>query len=135
MCKAGPRILVVDDQESVWGRIVLAIFNTIRGCSVMVAHSGRQACRMIWTHKPDIVIANLAMSDMDGLELCKRIKGNEATWKTEFVAIAGGDIPEEEQADRFRKCGARTCLGKSFNLALLLHEIIAPCVRPGVMAI
>jgi len=66
------RILVVDDEES--SRIGLSKILTKSGYDVVTAEDGAQAVERLKKHKCDLVITDMKMPRMDGIELLRKIK-------------------------------------------------------------
>ncbi len=66
------RILVVDDEPNILG--TLAPLLRSRGYDVHTAMSGRAAIEAVDRDKPDIVILDLGLPDMDGVEVCRTIR-------------------------------------------------------------
>jgi CheY-like chemotaxis protein/anti-sigma regulatory factor (Ser/Thr protein kinase) len=69
-----PTILVVDDSE-VDRRLVGGLLEKQPGCSVVYAHDGKAALSKFESGVPDLVLTDLQMPEMDGLELVAAIKG------------------------------------------------------------
>lgn len=67
-----PRILVVDDSPTQAKLLELILDG--QGYRVTVAHNGREAVEYISSDKPDLVISDILMPEMDGFELCRRIR-------------------------------------------------------------
>ena len=65
------KVLVVDDELEV--RQVLREFLSSRGYDVTTASGGAEAVAIVETIKPDLVLLDVAMPDMDGVETLKRI--------------------------------------------------------------
>ncbi len=66
------KVLVVDDDQSLLK--VLRIGLTARGDDVLVAHSGAEAINQVALAAPDLVILDLGLPDLDGLEVCRRVR-------------------------------------------------------------
>jgi CheY-like chemotaxis protein len=79
------RILVVDDQAD-W-RDLLATFLRLKGHSVRDADSGGEAMRICAEFAPDIVFVDIRMPDMDGFELCARLRQNTVTQNAAVYAL------------------------------------------------
>jgi len=118
-----PRILVVDDEPSITKMIALAIKTAHADCEVLEANDGFHAGSMVATHKPDVVILDLRMPGMDGFEVCRLIKSQEATKHAEVVAMTAYPSPEAEKS--ILDCGARACLNKPLDLDRLMREVAA----------
>lgn len=70
-----PTVLVVDDSE-VDRRLVGGLLERHGSCSVIYAHDGKDALQRFATSIPDLVLTDLQMPEMDGLELVAAIKGD-----------------------------------------------------------
>lgn len=69
-----PRILVVDDNEI--NREILRELITQMGCRVSLAADGEEAIRQTERQQPDLIITDMQMPVMDGMETTRRIRGN-----------------------------------------------------------
>ncbi len=69
-------ILIVDDEDDI--RQILA-YNLIKeGFTVMTASRGEEALELIYKQKPDLILLDVMMPGMDGIEVCEAIKANPA---------------------------------------------------------
>ena len=71
------RILVVDDEED--NRELLAVVLTWEGFVVATAPGGAEALASVAKDRPDVVLLDVMMPDMDGYEVLARMKGDAAT--------------------------------------------------------
>ena len=83
------KVLVVDDELEV--RQVLQEFLSSRGYDVTTASGGAEAVAMVETVKPDLVLLDVAMPDMDGVETLKRIVAIEPALAV-IMVTANADI-------------------------------------------
>src|ERR1043166_4517571 len=67
-----PRILVVDDEPQL-ARVLLRTL-TSKGYDVRIAGDGEFALQTFHDWKPSLLLTDLAMPNMDGLELCRRVR-------------------------------------------------------------
>ncbi|MEW6262617.1 MAG: response regulator [Thermodesulfobacteriota bacterium] len=82
-------VLLVDDEEDI--RLVLAISLKDMGCQVLQAENGGEAWRIFQRERPPIVVTDVKMPDMDGVELLRRIKNQDPD--VEVIMITGhGDM-------------------------------------------
>lgn len=117
------RILVVDDEPAVAQVVARAIREAFPHTEVLEAHDGFQAGTMLVTYKPDLVLLDLRMPGMDGYEVCRMIRSQQATAHTEIVAMTAFPSPEAEK--EILNCGARLCLSKPLDMPRLLAEVAA----------
>lgn len=96
---AMPKILIVDDEESV--RKVLTQALTKRGYSVVEAENGKEAVAIASEETPDVVIIDLVMPVMNGVEATKRLRKLPACKSIPIIAVTAFELselvlPEEE---------------------------------------
>lgn len=86
-------LLVVDDQP-INIKVVHQIFNGIH--QVLMATSGEQAIELCLKSPPDLILLDVAMPGIDGLETCRRLKQLEATRDIPIIFVTGGQHAEDE---------------------------------------
>jgi two-component system KDP operon response regulator KdpE len=72
MSKGGARILVVDDEIEIMRALQRSL--TAHGYEVFTAMSGNEALEEISSHRPDLVLLDLGLPGMSGLEVCKQVR-------------------------------------------------------------
>ncbi|GAC1382718.1 MAG: response regulator [Ktedonobacteraceae bacterium] len=72
MSKSGARILVVDDEIEIMRALQRSL--TAYGFEVFIASSGEDALEAINQHRPDLMLLDLGLPGMSGLEVCKRVR-------------------------------------------------------------
>lgn len=110
----GARVLVVDDDARVTRLVVTAIRR--EGARVETASSGEEALRILAHSDYDLVIADVKMPGIDGLELMRRLRCRNSHTET-IIITAYGDIP---LAVRAMKEGAYDFITKPFHLTQIL---------------
>ena len=80
-------ILIVDD-ESVMAETMLLMLNS-RGYRASMAGDGRRAAEVIRKKPPDLVISDLAMPVMDGLQLLEWLRDHRSLDKVKFMIMTG----------------------------------------------
>jgi len=105
-------ILVVDDDKDVAGTIERTLRR--KNYEVIVAYSGAQALQLVQERRPDLVVLDIMMPRMDGIEVCQRIRSlpNVASVPILFLT-AKGKI--EDKIEGF-EAGADDYLTKPFDL-------------------
>jgi putative two-component system response regulator len=102
------RVLVADDTESIrslFRRLLIA-----DGHDVVSAADGAAALEAVHRHQPDVILLDIGMPAMDGLEVCRRLKADPATRLTPIVLVTG----QTDLSDRIRgiEAGADEFLSK-----------------------
>ncbi|MCP3890506.1 MAG: response regulator, partial [Desulfobulbaceae bacterium] len=116
-------ILVVDDDESV--RKTLSQRLARENFLVETASDGFNAGLKVRDTKPDLVILDLMMEGIDGFEVCRSIKSNDALKETKILIMTGYDTPENRE--RAIREGADDYLAKSGSFKNILKHINKLC--------
>ena len=107
------RVLLVDDEKSV--RSVLAIFLGRSGYKVAEAESGPLALAQLETFQPEIVLLDIRMPGMDGVQTLQKIKERDS----KIPVIMGTATTDEGIAQETIQLGARDYIVKSFSFEQL----------------
>ncbi len=107
-------VLVVDDEESIRKSLTGALKD--EGYRVVTAGSGREGIDAIRAERPDVVLLDIWMPEMDGLEALKLIK---AEWSDQLVIVMSGH-GNIETAVKATKLGAFDFIEKPLSLERLL---------------
>lgn len=110
-------ILVVDDQEEICR--LLAESLTLEGFKVAMARSGSEALARVEQEPPDLIILDLVMPEMDGLETLRRIRERVGDVKVVVLTAYG----TAQRAREAMSLGVREFLGKPFDLDRLLRIV------------
>jgi len=72
-----PSVLVVDDEPNIRELVQVAL--RFHGCTVTTAATGKEALRQAETDRPDLIVLDVVLPDLDGFEVCRRLRsgGNE----------------------------------------------------------
>ena len=116
---AAPVVLVADDEEDV-RRLVRARLAG-QGYEVVLASDGRQALQLIRDRRPAVAILDNRMPHLDGLEVCRRIKAEEALRPVRVMIITASEIGLAPEA--LRAAQADDYLPKPFDGAELLARV------------
>lgn len=109
--RVATRVLVVDDVPQ--NRTLLERMLTAEGYSVTAAADGAMALRMVEAESPDLIVSDIDMPNLNGIEFCRRVKENPATRLVPFILITG----LADRANRIAgiEAGADDFLGKPFD--------------------
>lgn len=91
--KAVPLILIVDDVET--NRFVLRDIIAEMGYRPVLTENGVQALKLVERHKPELIILDVAMPEMDGYEFCQIMKQNAHTRDIPIIFISAFDDPSD----------------------------------------
>jgi DNA-binding response OmpR family regulator len=83
--KQPERILVVDDNET--NRDILEARLTANGYEVLHAADGEEALAMATRHRPDLILLDIMMPKVDGIEVCRRIKADADLSFTPIILV------------------------------------------------
>ena len=81
------RVLVADDTESI--RALFQKLLTADGYQVISAEDGDQALEATQHHRPDVILLDVGMPGVDGIEVCRRLKSDPSTRLTPIVLVTG----------------------------------------------
>ena len=122
------KVLVVDDSASTRA-LVRAILEDpsfadgVGGCEVVEATSGFDAMRLLPRGPYDVIVTDINMADINGLELIKFVRGNEHHKNTPLVIIS--TLAAQKDVERGLALGANAYLTKPFKP----EELCATCVK------
>jgi len=117
------KILIVEDDPD--ARKVLSLILKLDGFDVAVAPNGDDALQLLLESRPDLVLLDVMMPEVDGYEVCSRIRANPATAGIPIVMLSGRVDPDS--VARGRAAGANEFLAKPIkpsNLTKQLHTTI-----------
>jgi two-component system KDP operon response regulator KdpE len=125
--ETGPRIVVVDDEQAI--RRFLRTSLTANGYLVFEAATGQEALAAVANHRPDVVILDLGLPDLDGLEVTKRLR----EW-TQIPIIILSVRGQETDKIAALDTGADDYLTKPFSVGELmarLRVVLRRMTQPG----
>ena len=109
------RVLVVDDNQD--GANALGLLVEELGSQVHVTYGGTKALEVATAFRPDLMLVDLVMPDMDGCDLVTRLRQNPAFAQTKILAITGQR--DEEHKSKAMKAGVDAVLLKPVALTIL----------------
>jgi len=114
-----PTILVVDDEEDIVELIELNIAR--EGYKVLACGTGEEALQIAHSKLPDLVILDLMLPGIDGLEVCRRLKGHPKTEQIPIIILSA----KGEEADIVAglELGADDYITKPFSGKVLVARV------------
>jgi excisionase family DNA binding protein len=119
--EAPARILIIDDDDQYARYLAKIISARIKGVEVDIANDGFSAGLKCASTLPDVITLDLQMPDMDGFEVCSRLRLMFGKSKPRIVALTG--FASARNRKRVIAAGANVCLAKTSSEAVLLREI------------
>ncbi|NJL02730.1 MAG: response regulator [Spirulinaceae cyanobacterium SM2_1_0] len=113
------RILVVDDDKTL--RDVLTEYLQKEGYQVEDASSGAEGLKAFGKNPPDLVVSDVMMPEMDGLEFCRTLRSTPSGQLVPFIFLSGMD--ELDDRVRGHSMGADDYITKPFEIRELLAKI------------
>ena len=115
------KILVVDDEEDI---LELVRYNLSReGYKVLCAASGEEGLKSARAENPDLIVLDLMLPGVDGLDVTRRLKGDDATRKIPIVMLTAKG--EESDIITGLELGAEDYITKPFSARVLVARLRA----------
>ena len=105
----GDKVLVVDDEQQV--RDLLNTFLKREGYEVVVASNGEEAMELAEAENPHVILLDVNMPGIDGIEVCNRLKAKEKTRPIPIIIVT---VHEDRNVEAFLE-GADDFVTKPFN--------------------
>ncbi|PTM56787.1 two-component system response regulator (stage 0 sporulation protein F) [Desmospora activa DSM 45169] len=118
MSLSDKKLLIVDDQYGI--RVLLKEVFSREGLEVLQAANGKVALEIIQTEPPDLILLDMKMPGMDGLELLRHLKKEPLNIKV-IMMTAYGELDMVEEAT---KLGALAHFTKPFDIEELRSEVL-----------
>jgi two-component system, response regulator, stage 0 sporulation protein F len=119
------RILIVDDEQSV--REVLSEYFSEQGYGVETAGGGEEALALVGTHAPDLVLLDVRMQGMDGVQTLRKLR--EIAPATSVIMVTANE--DVGLARETLKLGALDYVAKPFDFVYLERAVLAGMAQAG----
>jgi DNA-binding response OmpR family regulator len=113
-----PTLLLVEDNEDFRFYLKDNLRSTYQ---IIEARDGKEGLQMALKYLPDLIVSDIMMPEMDGIELCKKIKSTQAVSHTPVVLLTART--SEEQKMQGFEIGADDYITKPFNFEILQSRI------------
>jgi two-component system, sensor histidine kinase len=121
-------ILIIEDNDDT--REVMKYMLEAEGALVVTAATGQDGVASAKQHRPHVVLCDIGLPDIDGLEVARRLRRHPALSDTRLIALTGYGQPEDVRSAM--EAGFAAHLTKPINLDQLLELLSAPAdERPG----
>lgn len=115
-----PRVLIVDDDEAILA-LVQEVLNMDGSFDVETASTGYEAGIQTERFQPDVLLLDFMLPDINGNEVCKRIRKNESTASTQIVIVSGA--VNRKEIEGVLEDGADAFIAKPFDPIELLGRV------------
>ncbi len=113
------KILVADDEEAI--HLYLKRKLSKLGYTVFVAKDGEETLEQAFLNIPDIILLDVKMPKLDGLEACRRLKTDKRTKHIPVIVLSAK--AQAEEIDDGKEAGADKYLCKPISFPNILNEI------------
>jgi len=113
------RVLVVDDTEA--NIHLMRFILKENGFEVIEARSGTEGVKLAVQEKPDLVLMDIQLPDIDGLEVTKRIRASEADGNIPIIALTSYAMPGDRE--RIMAAGCTGYISKPIDVKTFIKEI------------
>jgi len=115
----GKKILITDDDGNVLKLLTIGLKKA--GYDILTANNGMDGFLVAIKEKPDLIISDVVMPEMDGIELCRKIREESAIPMVPFIFMSSLDDPTNEI--RGFRAGADEYLVKPVDRNVLLQKV------------
>lgn len=113
------KILVVDDEKDLVKTIVFRL--EANGYKALTAYDGEEGLKKARTEKPDLIILDLMLPNIDGYKVCETLKSDEAYSSIPIIILSAR--AQYEDIEMTKKVGANAYITKPFEPSALLAKI------------
>jgi len=125
MQKTGSHIIVVEDEPDIMGLLSYSL--TREGYAVSGCTDGEQALKVIPLEKPHLVLLDLMLPGVGGLEICRLLKANPETARIPIIMVSARSTNSDMVTGL--ELGADDYIAKPFSLKVLLARVHAALRR------
>jgi len=113
------KVLAVDDEADVLKLVEMAL--QVEGYKVIQATSGKEALELAKKEKPHVILLDIMMPEMDGMEVFKRLKNKVETAQIPVIMVTG--VSEKENIKKLLDEGVQYYIIKPFDFTDLSSKI------------
>lgn len=114
------KILIVDDEEHLRELVQLCI-EDLAGWDTLVAGSGKECLEILETEKPNAILLDVSMPEMDGLVVCEYLQSNPITRSIPVILLTARVLPRD--LAKFTQMGIAGIIPKPFQPVTLTQEV------------
>jgi excisionase family DNA binding protein len=115
------RVLLVQDDHAQLAALQRVLKPFHEGIEVATADNGIDALVRVGSFRPHLIVLDIFMPELDGLEVCRRLKSSEGTRGIDVI-VASGHLTKELE-EKALEAGALRCVTKPIDLRAVLAEL------------
>ncbi len=113
------KVLIVDDDEELV-ELLSDVFAKDGRFDIRTANNGFDAGMLVREFRPDLVVLDVMLPDINGKEVCQRVRSDETLEEVKIICISG--MVEQDKIAELREAGANDFMHKPFNVDRLLDR-------------
>jgi excisionase family DNA binding protein len=114
------KVLIVDDDEELV-ELLSDVFDKDGRFEIRTANNGFDAGMLVREFRPDLVVLDVMLPDINGKEVCQRIRSDESLELVKIICISG--MVEQDKISELKAAGADDFMHKPFNVDRLLDRV------------
>jgi excisionase family DNA binding protein len=114
------KVLLVDDDTDLVG-LMNKVLDEDGRFEVRIASNGFDAGMMVKDYRPDIIVLDVMLPDINGKEVCQRVRADTSLEDVRILCISG--MVEEEKVQELRLAGADFFMHKPFDIEHLIEQM------------
>ena len=114
------KVLVVEDDRSIQ-MVLELVLGRMAKCEVVLASNGKEGIEALRKHKPDMVLLDIMMPEMDGFEVCRLAKADPVTQNVPIIFLTAQ--PQPAAVAKAMSLGAAGYLVKPFDPMKIIDQI------------
>jgi excisionase family DNA binding protein len=113
------KVLIVDDDEELV-ELLSDVFEKDARFDVRTANNGFDAGMLVKEYRPDLVVLDVMLPDINGKEVCQRVRSDSTLESVKIICISG--MVEQDKVAELKAAGANEFMHKPFNVERLLDK-------------
>jgi len=127
-----PSVLIVDDDVDLAKILTFYVRQIVGTTEIRVAHDGEEALAEVLKEEPDVMLLDLHMPRMNGVELCMQLRGEGLAQSCSIISVSAG--AQEHDVQLLHQLGIHHFVEKGSNLRQRLRTVIAEVCGDQVLA-
>jgi excisionase family DNA binding protein len=114
------KVLVVDDDPDLV-ELIISVLDDDGRFETRVANNGFEAGMMVKEYRPDLIVLDVMLPDINGREVCVRVRGDGTLENVKIICISG--MVERDKIRELKEAGANDFLQKPFETDVLIDRM------------